>query len=517
MIANFNPKHVLKNAAKSLLSTSKSLFIVLAAVTLAGSSALPVSSHAPPPPKTVNVLNYGADKTGTKDSLKAFQSAAKAAGTRGVLLVPPGTYLLSAEFDLLNGQSIKGAGPTSVLRGAHPTASGSILTMSGTGGLISNLAFSAPTYGSGSALSYQNGVLIKSITTTFTVSQVTFSSTLSTALTVNNVTGGGTVENCVFNSASAACIWFSGVKNFNVENNVFNQGGNSLFGFYPQSTNLAIRSNTFQFPAGANDSCAINIGGVTNCQITNNKVTVPSNAWFDGFLRLNGSDAALGWGPVSNVQVTGNQCTNCAPLGTGAIYVGAAAVTPAANLVSGVTIANNTVSQNPLQALGWPTSDSSGITIMSAMTGLPANAINGITVSGNTLTGTAIYGVYANYASGVQILQNSVTNCAGTCIDIGPNCGGSVAITSNKLSNSGWDSASDAKNFKISTNAVMQAEAVPAGQTTSIKSIAFENNKYTGNKNNLNYNIYCAVSRSKAKVTDSGNTNEALLPDYLAA
>ncbi len=315
----------------------------------------------------------------------------------------------------------------------------------------------------------------------------------------------------MFNSATAS-ILLEGANNVSILDNTFNQTGSfSVLSYYPQSNNVVIANNTIQFQC--NSQMALTLGGITNSKIINNQATVGLHGYFDGFLRLVGSDVTLGWGPVSNIQVSGNKCNNCGPFQGSAIYVEAASPTTS-SLVKNVQILNNMVSQTVTPGVGAQTSASSGLSIL-GVAGAAANAITGIVISGNSFTGTGVYGIYADCTTNLQILKNSITNCAGTGIGLGPNCGGALAITSNQLTNTGYDTASDAKIYKISTNAVIQAEA-PATGKTSIASIAFQKNKYTGSKNNLNYNIYCAVSQSKAKVTDSGNTNNAQLPDYLA-
>lgn len=54
----------------------------------------------------VNVLNYGADPTGVADSQAAFDDAIAALPAGGgIVLVPPGTYLISAGFSLTTGIS----------------------------------------------------------------------------------------------------------------------------------------------------------------------------------------------------------------------------------------------------------------------------------------------------------------------------------------------------------------------------------------------------------------------------
>ena len=57
----------------------------------------------------VNVLDYGADPTGTVDSTAAIQDAATAAAGNTVIL-PEGTYLVSAPITFPQRTSVLGVG-----------------------------------------------------------------------------------------------------------------------------------------------------------------------------------------------------------------------------------------------------------------------------------------------------------------------------------------------------------------------------------------------------------------------
>ena len=61
----------------------------------------------------VNVLDYGADATGTNDSKAAFQAAVTAAGN-GTVFVPNGNYKINTTVTLTSGVTIQGAGQVAV-------------------------------------------------------------------------------------------------------------------------------------------------------------------------------------------------------------------------------------------------------------------------------------------------------------------------------------------------------------------------------------------------------------------
>ena len=65
-----------------------------------------------------NVLDYGADATGGATSTLAFQKAVDSLPLGGVVYVPPGTYLLFSAVVLNSKITIKGAGASSILKGA---------------------------------------------------------------------------------------------------------------------------------------------------------------------------------------------------------------------------------------------------------------------------------------------------------------------------------------------------------------------------------------------------------------
>jgi len=63
------------------------------------------------PSGSLSVLNYGADNTGKKDSLQAFQQAIQASTQQKTSVwIPAGTYTFSQRISLGNGVTIRGAG-----------------------------------------------------------------------------------------------------------------------------------------------------------------------------------------------------------------------------------------------------------------------------------------------------------------------------------------------------------------------------------------------------------------------
>ncbi len=137
----------------------------LALVVLASIFFLPASGHGPPKSrgqKTVNVLSYGADRSGKSDSLIAFKKAL-AAAPGGTIYIPTGTYVCSATISLIN-QSAIGDGAGSVVA-VNDSQFSSVFNLTG-GGSISKLAIA-------DRQAYQPAVLVQNITKTFSLSNVT--------------------------------------------------------------------------------------------------------------------------------------------------------------------------------------------------------------------------------------------------------------------------------------------------------------------------------------------------------
>jgi hypothetical protein len=77
-----------------------------------------VPPPAAPPPRSVSVIDFGADPSGTRDSLAAFQAAIAAARTsQHIVWIPPGSFRLSGHL-FVDRVTLAGAGPWySALRG----------------------------------------------------------------------------------------------------------------------------------------------------------------------------------------------------------------------------------------------------------------------------------------------------------------------------------------------------------------------------------------------------------------
>jgi parallel beta-helix repeat protein len=383
--------------------------------------------------------------------------------------------------------------------------------MTGPGATIANLAL-AVQYPTANPGYYINGIELNDITSIFVLDHVTFNSLMQVELMITN-TNSGTISNNTFNQAIFASVFFHGANNLTIHNNVFNQYGDvAIEGYYPQSTNLDIDNNVINVQPGDNDRFSVVLGGITNGKILSNQVTVPSNAYYHSFLRVAGSSPAVGWGPVSNFQVAGNLCTNSGKFQAGCIEVDAAAGDP--NAVTGVQITNNRITQTVIQGYGWLTSNSTGINVFGGFAGAPSG-INGILISNNNIDGAGYYGIYVESTTNAQVSGNTITNCAGTCIGLGANNVGSLSVSGNSFTNSGFDTAADAKVYGISTKAVIELDTPQSGPS-ALTSVGFTNNAYTGNANNMTWNIDDNVSISHVQTSDSGNTNQAMLPNFFA-
>jgi hypothetical protein len=65
--------------------------------------------------QTINILDFGADPTGVSDSTASIQNAINAAGVNGTVILPKGTFLVSATLNALSSQQIIGSGVNSTI------------------------------------------------------------------------------------------------------------------------------------------------------------------------------------------------------------------------------------------------------------------------------------------------------------------------------------------------------------------------------------------------------------------
>jgi hypothetical protein len=484
-----------------------------------GGSTPPPGGGSPPggPPPgggtSVNLKDFGAVGDGTKDCAPAFAAALNAAGQGGTVNVGAGTYALYSDVNVTTGAHIAGAGASTVLEATQiTTGNRTMLTISGPGGGVSNLVISA-NYG-GKPAFYINGIRVQNTTASFVLDHVTFNSTLQVAASLINA-NGVTITNDVFNAANGACIFCQGVNNLKVFTNVFNQLGlNGILGYAPQSTNFDIEGNQFNIGSGDNYATAITLGGVTNLTIANNKAVVPADAYLSGFTRLVGGDPSYnGWGPISNVNVVNNECDNCGFYGTGAIWIEASS-SGGSGIVSNVTISGNTITETVQSSIQANTSLSSGIMCQGEL-GVPSDAIKGLVIENNSIIGAGYWGIRTDSSSDVQILKNAINSCSGTPVGVAGTCAGMLTITGNTSNNCAFDTVADAQKWHVPMGAVIQIDA-PTSGPSSLKNVVVTNNSYTGQKNNLNWDVDDNVSVSKVPTTHSGNTNPDLLPDYFA-
>jgi hypothetical protein len=102
-----------------------------------------VPAALPQPAGSVSVVSEGADPTGVNDSTSAFNAAITAAGTDGVVWIPPGNYDIPGHISVPNNITIEGAGMWySTIIGTAPGFYGNAAPNPSTGVTLTNFAIS---------------------------------------------------------------------------------------------------------------------------------------------------------------------------------------------------------------------------------------------------------------------------------------------------------------------------------------------------------------------------------------
>ncbi len=514
MICYFSSKYWLKGTSAILRSIRTSLSVALALVVIAGAFSLPASSHGRRP-RTVNVLNYGADRTGKSDSINAFKKAL-AAAPDGTIYIPAGTYICSAPIKLVN-QSAYGVGSTSMVIATFSQYNGGLFMPTGRCS-ISDLAISGNNSGGGQGFWIEKTAGPISIHSVLAKGPFYFNFWLKGAshVTIANCTIANTTQDA---TAGPGDILIDGCSSVLISNDAFTsdnaQPSLSPIIAFPlsgnASTNLTVSGCSFQTQAV--QASNINLTSVTGINIIHNTFSYPmyqgtptAYQGSPGGIILNGSAPSLGSsGPISNARITNNTFTNLQPLlynqGNAPIIVTGSPNGQAAS-VKNVVISNNVISE-------YPAVEFDGCNLCCGVyVGGTAGGVQNVTISQNTMTGTT-NGIWIDDTQNASITNNTVSNSYGLGITSGPSCTGNLVISKNNLSNCGLADPTNTivKNLGISTQAVIDLQSA-----AKVTSVVVQDNKYGAQPNNLKYYIYCAFLKAISKL--SGNTEGTVLPNY---
>lgn len=461
--------------------------------------SVPLPPAPPPAGVTVNVRNYGAKGDGKADDLGPINQAIGAAGTNGTVYFPAGTYAVSNVLTLTN-QSVNGDGASSkILSANRQSAAAMIINGSGT---VSNVQIQGT--------SQANGLVVQNVTAgSFAVRQTIVQGPFGSALTLNNASNG-IISGCrISNFIGFSQSTVVGIRlgdhcnNIQIDGNTFDQLSHMAIHVSPAATrsssvNLTISNNVF----ASTNEVTMSIVAVSNCRILNNSLdfTYFQGAQFVG-IRVYGSDEPH-FGPSSDVQIIGNRLLRCGSSNSGAIELGGWAHGGQPGLRN-VQVSNNLITQAPI-VLG--TSLSRGIATRGN-----AGGIANLSITGNTLTGTGVSGIWVNNSVNTTIASNTINDGTGEGIYMLPTNGGTLSISSNSIVNMG-----SAVQSLIDQGAVRVRGAIDVDKdaTTAYTAVSIINNGYNPPANKLQHFVYCGVSRSIANV--SGNQTSTMLPTFVA-
>lgn len=478
----------------------------------------PSPPPATTPGPTVDVTQFGAAGDGKTDNWQAIQKALNAA-PNGTIYFPPGTYLVSAPI-VLNARSASGAGPSSQIVGTFRDSgfkSGIFMPVGKC--TISNLSINT----AGVALGANQGVLVTNTQGPVTINQVQIVGQFYNDVMIwgaSNVT----VTNCTLantfpaNAGGPGVILLANSSTVWIANNVFtNQTSAQSVGTincFPLksltgTSNVTISGNSFQGTGSLGSYIFMTF--ISGLNITGNTFSYPqyqgSQVGYGGSpgaITLNGTLPGS-TGPVANVQITNNNFQYIQPVSYPAGNNAAVTITgQGSGSVENVVLISNTFKQYP--APGWNCS----LSIAATVTGAPGS-IQSFSAIGNTIDGAAYAGLWVDSTTNIAIQNNNISNCYGPGILTNTNAGGSLTISNNALTNCGLapPTSSLVKNLGLSLLGDIIVQSA-----SQITAATISNNSYgtAAQANNLQYNIYCALSKSVATVT--GNTNQTLLPNY---
>ena len=417
-----------------------------------------------------NVFDFGAKGDGVTDDAPAIQACLNATGSAYL----PGGHvfaLSSSGVQLGANQQIYGDGSNSELLGRNNLANNgkvdAIVSVTGSGASVSSLSMSALSDGTSTVVAY--GVFVNAVNNV-SINGVTF---------IDDTSNG-------FNNTVSTGIYAQDSSNITISNDVL--GGMTQFGIFLYGCQgVKVSQNTLHTlytpgpiaitPSNSHQNSQITIsnnqiyclkyqpaifctGGLSSSQISNNTFDA-SNVYFAGAITLEGDSN----NPVSNVQITGNNCINTGLQNSAAIVVYGSSTNSAPALTS-LTISGNTIAQNNVyQGSSW----SGGIVVRGAATGSSPVGVSGVTIANNTISGTASYGTAVDFSSGINITGNSISNSQGEAISVGQNTFGTCTISNNTLNNIGLGIPAAVAPYLTgaSTKAAIDDEATGAAANVS--------------------------------------------------
>jgi parallel beta-helix repeat protein len=413
---------------------------------------------------TVSVKDYGAVGDGVTDDTAAIQAAVN---TGGAVIVPVGTYKVSAKISLVSNVQILGAGTAAIFLGTQ--ASGTMFESNGaTGWAIDGCHFTgAGTSGTGTVYA----VFVKNATSNIRISRCSFD-TCYMAIGVDSAT-----------LPASFAIEISGNKFNNIGLNGL--GINSTGADYRIANNLFYNCGTVA--TLANIGSAMELRGVQRSLISNNVMRDGqySSAGAVDAIRLEYNTELTT--QVSGVTVSGNTIQNVSGYGirvqfalncdiSGNTLVGAATCQDAIGLLgdtvagvnktsSNISVAGNTIS-------GWI--GYSGIAVLGSDAAIPVanctisgNAVSGCgygvrhfvgqdnLITGNAIKSSANQGIYHGSGVGTLIAANVTDSGSATGVQIA--AGSKGVVSGNSIRNNatyGLFLTSGATNWVVSGNTI---------------------------------------------------------------
>ncbi len=443
----------------------------------------------------INMLTKGGCKADDKtDNLPMINKALLAGYS--ILYFPKGTYLVSGQINLVK-QSILGDGPAKTVfhqksATAPPQKNGVTAAVIGTSGTCSitgvtleseqtDLATLGEAQTVGGINAINNSVSVKNVKFKNYVVTPQDTNELIYGLYLNNASNV-TVTGCDFESGLMALIEVQGGKNINVSGSVLN-GGSAIVVMPKQAGGTVADVNIDSNTINGQVACA----GLLDSKINSNAFGV------NGLLQVIGDTFDNkqviypgGWGypgPVNTLQIESNTFATSiinAGLGNaGILWLGA--VSGSLPAVQNVQVINNTLVAQAsdlknLYSLYRNLSTGSGIAVtgidmyggtspQSVPTGA-SRAVKNIVIQGNKISNMISHGMVFDFNGAVTAYKNSIDHCRAEGICVGPDTTGTVTISTNTITDTGFDASLPEKQLNY---AVVDVQAIGIGKFTGNK------------------------------------------------
>lgn len=394
----------------------------------------------------INVKDFGAVGNGVADDTAAIQAAITAAGSGGTIIIPTGTYNVSATLNALSNQQILGAGPNATFIQRTGNYGNTLYFSSAGAAKISGIWFNLnPGYTSGSTTIANKatfGAHLQLNSGQFAVVENCWFYRMPYSIHINGCTIT-TIQKCLLQG-----LWDDqnvglqeGIANIFLDNSLAGNAIININNCYIGGWKSALRTITFTASDGSVSALqSQSIGSkfgilVYACEdlcITNNFIGAHNIAGI--YTMLQPGSASLDW------RIIGNFFDDGSPFeGAANIYF----ASEGTDGINGVTITGNvfnneTVGKHAITAYNPISSSSSVITnftissnTFQAYVGTPIslyNAVNGV-ISNNTITGYNCL----NTSAGADVTFSAAINLQNIAKYInlcGNNCGGSVNVSS---------------------------------------------------------------------------------------